>query len=581
MPPLDRREWTLMFYFASDNGLAPQVVSQLKAIKQAGFHNDANVIAQFDPNAPNADTHIFDINRIDKLTATEPKIGFIGFTASDPFVVNIMTDKVWRHGDEEGIVREQVMASLPALPAGVKFDPPEPPPRPVPKRGVKGSNETDPKKSLEDFLDFCVKNYPARHYMLFILGHGLVVGNDTFLLDENATTQSLGLRDLGMVLADFKGKIKAEYAEAEFELVSFHSCSMSSLEVAFELDGGALDSKDERRGTANYMLAAQGPSFVGSWPYRQILIRMFKDLERKRKGEPVESVRELLKDIFSYCLYNSYDYVVAGYNFDVCLCDLNKIPVTQGPLSVLSAELRNGLGDPWVRERILLAHWDAQSYWLENYTDLHDFCICVQERLRERLNLPAGAETLPPEGIPAMMESLPAGGPERIWLACKMMTAALGRGDNLPVVSSRFAGAMSQYARGLSVFFPWSRPTKPEFWPEEYEQYRFTTDTKKFGGTPWSEFLEAYFDATRRNPRHNGNDDEKRHAMIEGKSERPKIQDVLLARFSTSMLQMSGQLAKGSPVDSQGDSCDCPSVKNYPQFIDTPPLTAEKEGGTS
>jgi len=37
------KEWTLMFYLASDNPLAPGVVSQLKAIKAAGFHPQANV----------------------------------------------------------------------------------------------------------------------------------------------------------------------------------------------------------------------------------------------------------------------------------------------------------------------------------------------------------------------------------------------------------------------------------------------------------------------------------------------------------------------------------------------------------
>jgi len=44
------REWTVMFYFASDNPLAPAIVSQLKAIKNAGYHPDINVVAQFDPN---------------------------------------------------------------------------------------------------------------------------------------------------------------------------------------------------------------------------------------------------------------------------------------------------------------------------------------------------------------------------------------------------------------------------------------------------------------------------------------------------------------------------------------------------
>ena len=45
----DTKEWTLMFYFASDNPLAISIVSQLKAIKAAGFHHEANVIVQFDP----------------------------------------------------------------------------------------------------------------------------------------------------------------------------------------------------------------------------------------------------------------------------------------------------------------------------------------------------------------------------------------------------------------------------------------------------------------------------------------------------------------------------------------------------
>ncbi len=40
----ETKEWTLMFYLASDNPLAPSIVSQLKALKNAGFHSEANVI---------------------------------------------------------------------------------------------------------------------------------------------------------------------------------------------------------------------------------------------------------------------------------------------------------------------------------------------------------------------------------------------------------------------------------------------------------------------------------------------------------------------------------------------------------
>ena len=66
---MSEKEWTLMFYFASDNPLAPSIVSQLKAIKDAGFHPDANVIVRFDPRTEGTPTHIFDVNLINKLKA--------------------------------------------------------------------------------------------------------------------------------------------------------------------------------------------------------------------------------------------------------------------------------------------------------------------------------------------------------------------------------------------------------------------------------------------------------------------------------------------------------------------------------
>jgi hypothetical protein len=73
----ETRELTLMFYFASDNPLAPAIVSQLKALKEAGFHPEANVIVYFDPNAENTPAHIFDVDRVNKIRAgSKYKIGF-------------------------------------------------------------------------------------------------------------------------------------------------------------------------------------------------------------------------------------------------------------------------------------------------------------------------------------------------------------------------------------------------------------------------------------------------------------------------------------------------------------------------
>ena len=69
------------------------------------------------------------------------------------------------------------------------------------------------------------------------------------------------------MLRKFKFDIVQDERHGELELLSFHSCSMSGLEVAAELEG-----------TAKYILASQGPALVGSWPYRQILLRVFNDL---------------------------------------------------------------------------------------------------------------------------------------------------------------------------------------------------------------------------------------------------------------------------------------------------------------
>jgi len=77
------KEWTVMFYLATDNPLAPGVVSHLKAMKSAGYHPQVNVLAQFDPHGGNMPTHIFDVNHTEKLIfPNRVNIGFAAITAS-------------------------------------------------------------------------------------------------------------------------------------------------------------------------------------------------------------------------------------------------------------------------------------------------------------------------------------------------------------------------------------------------------------------------------------------------------------------------------------------------------------------
>src|SRR6185369_3240500 len=266
-------------YFATDNPLAISAVSQLKAIKDAGFHPDANVVAQFDPFTEGTPTHVFDVNLVNKLK--NPRRANIGFASDDPIVRSMIEDKLWRDEktspeENNGVVvanGEPVRNALNRAfrtKYNIEYKPPVAPNvnNIMDARNGDRVGEPDPQTSLREFLRFCADKYPAKHYMLFMLGHGVVVGNDVFMLDEHASEHSLTLTDLGRILGEFKHSIELE--DSVLELVSFHSCSVSSMEVAYELQG-----------TAKYLLASQGPAFVGSWPYRQILVRIFNTLPDK------------------------------------------------------------------------------------------------------------------------------------------------------------------------------------------------------------------------------------------------------------------------------------------------------------
>jgi len=515
------KKWTLMFYMASDNPLVISIVSQLKAIKAAGYDPNVNVIAQFDPYAEGTPTHIFDVNLINKAKAKDknPNIGFGG--ESD--VRNLMEDKLWRHEtgrNGDSLIRsaiKDVMASK-----QISYDPPIAP-------ELNGTNggpgtrryEPDPYTSLHTFINFCCEKYPAEHYMLFILGHGVVVGNDIFLYDVHAEKHSITLKEMANCLSEFKEKIEEEQEpKGTFELVSFNSCSVSSLEVAYEL-----------KNTANYMLASQGPTFVGSWPYREILMRIFKD--RKDVGT-------LISNIFDYCVQNSADFLLAGYSYQLTLCDLRTISDVSEPLGNLSKALIDGLKGPErdvVADVLVYAHWKSQSFFQEMYTDLYDFCECVIEN-------------------PADTQSIQA-----IKSACVELTRTLakpsGKGnrfnENRIVVAADFVGPAYQYSHGLSVYFPWTEPSEDSHILQQYKDYKLSEDLTD----SWLDFLKVYFEETRRDPV---------LSAVKTLTAEQELQEDMASHVYRGEGQLGGfALNKSDPKDKTGNDCECPPFKNYPR----------------
>lgn len=551
----ETKEWTLMFYFASDNPLAISVVSQLKAIKAAGFHPEANVVAHFDPYTAGTPTHVFDVNLISKLKSRKNGRESHNGSSENEFVVrNMIEDKLWRYertrppdeapvGAEGELVRTALHRVL-FDNYGIDYSPP------IAPYSVNGRNneyieEPDPETSLSDFLRFCAENYPAKHYMLFILGHGVVVGNDIFMRDEHTTSKdALTLTELGRILTDFRHRVELD--EGKFELVSFQSCSVSSLEVAFELQN-----------TANYMLASQSPTFVGSWPYQQILRWIFKELGNDQSNRNI-NVKELLLKIYNYCLLNSVDFLLAGYSFQVTLCDLRKICRLKEPIAYLSQALLDGLTDPTSKDYILLAHWKAQSFFNEMYTDLYDFCFCFTNKVNELRHCKGS--------VNPQLRAIEA--------ACSIVMDALVKenpnqeGDAVEqiIVAADSLGPAYQYSRGLSLLFPWSEPSRDSRILAEYERYKFTAD---FDDASWLAFLRGYFRETMREVSSKELDPRRLPSSAVRNVQVQRLDEDLVSLVYTGegLLDQTNALQKGDPTDKMGGEVESASIKNYPRDI--------------
>ena len=523
-PRVPKNEWTIMIFFAGDPHLSPSMTAQLKAIKDAGFQENVSVLVHYDPNEKGVAVTTFDINSKRKKDLLDK--GLVGTKIGDgrdPYVRNLLEDAI----------------------SGA---------------GALRANTAD--QALRAFLDIgATEKYRAKHYMIFLVGHGVIVGNDTFLPDSNPQS-GISLEQLGDTLRHFQGSIPED---SVFELLGLHSCSMSAIEVIYEL-------KD----TARYMMATEGTSFVASWPYRQLLKRILNEIDEAKKEDANAEINvdELITSIHNLSLHNSTDFMFSGLSADLCLSSLDKdrVQTLTTPMENLTKALKRALKTPdgWdARERnngnvvkkdwrsvelIKLAHLEAQSFYQETSTDLYDFCLCLARRCDER------------DEIQNAMK-----------VACSNVIEKLEETPQSVIVHSDHFGPQSQYSHGLSIFFPWARPVQEE--PlvlddnmlSRYEKYDFN---KALGKNSWLSFLDDYFTATQRKTREeeDGKPIEKliseNGIHLSAIGERMAAIVDALAKDSPGLAKDSPGLAKDSPgltKDSPGlkDGCGC-IVKNYP-----------------
>jgi hypothetical protein len=474
------KEWTIMIYCAGDNELAPLIVSQLKLLKDAGRHPDVNVVAYFDPSEKGVRTRLYCLNQ---------RVRSIERSALDSFVPNMRDDDV-------DFTRFKTRTAA-------KFC-----------KALDDPDKVNALDGLSMFLRFCKENYPAKHFILVLMGHGMIVANDAFLPDESPVS-AITLKDLGKALSGFNRKL---------ELIAMHSCSMSAVEVAYELQG-----------KAKYMIASEGLAFVGGYPYRHLLLRLYSLLNLSKNGngkKPPQKldVRDLVERLYKLSSHNGMDFMLSGYAQDLALINLDpdKLEPLTKALRRLVTELNRGLRaqSDTPKHLIQLAHLESQSYYDENYTDLYDFCLCLARNCKGKLK--------------ELRDAC-----EEVMTLLKPGTGEIDERFGRIVIHSRHFGSPNQHSHGLSIYFPWSKPPgdRDNSVLEKYEDYKFTAEL----GTQnsWLKFLHHYLDRTLRECR----PDSSVESASKGKS-------------LGSLQKPSAAFQK--PSGASGASCSCPSIKNFP-----------------
>jgi hypothetical protein len=308
---------------------------------------------------------------------------------------------------------------------------------------------------VEEFLGRYIKK-DKRRKMLVLSGHGSGALGD--FLPDMTSKRSLSIPHLRTALEKTTGYEKnGKCKNGKIDILGMDSCLMSMAEVAYEL-----------RHVVNYLVGAEGWIQNTGWPYNRVLEVLKHDPAIKAESFATKIVE----------VYNRYyqDYEVAGISTDLAACRLRDMDDLCTALRALAKSIMQSLVNEPVKEAVLLAHWEAQSYKNDQYTDLFDFCACLRNHLPlKNTSIRNSAESV--------MTAI------RPWRDTK--EGVVPKRGKKTVLKSCYTGPEFQYSYGLSVYFPWAAS---DYIPE-YNKLSFAKETG------WADFLKVLLETSRRDPR--------------------------------------------------------------------------------
>lgn len=311
--------------------------------------------------------------------------------------------------------------------------------------GTSGETSTGNPETLKNFLTWAEKKHPSQRRVLILSGHGSGTTEDFLMRDENAD-DFLSIDELKEALGETEGNKK-------LDIIGMDACYMSMAEVCYEL-----------RDHAHILIGAEGlvPEF--GWPYSKFLKRV------RNKGRALNAEEAAIEFVTEFVEhYEAYDTSV-----DLAAIKLDQMGDLKDEFASLVTALK---GQPDARNKLISAHWNAQTYKSDQFVDLKDLCALIAGNHEGKKSFDLDFNSTVKGRAKSIVDRL-----------------------KKTVLLSGCSGFAYQWSHGLSIYFPWA------YVSPDYQNMKFSKsqdeEKEEERGTGWCDFIKELVKETRRESRY-------------------------------------------------------------------------------
>ena len=196
--------------------------------------------------------------------------------------------------------------------------------------------------TLLTFVEFCMTNYPAEHYVLDLWDHG---SGWAICYDETSNDDALTMAELQTAL-----KTINTTTNHKIDILCMDACLMGTLEVAYEVSP-----------YVDVLVASEDTILATGYPYTDIMANLCAE-----PGQNVTEFSSTIVDLF----HASYSYF---YQTTLSAVDLTKLDLSTFPDFAIFAQNLYSYLNLGIKDELYNARVASQEFYDPDFIDLYDF----------------------------------------------------------------------------------------------------------------------------------------------------------------------------------------------------------------